>query len=209
MNKEEPGHPVNYDQRRRLYALQSFSVGVAALILLSDPVWPANSFTSDGIKLVGTAFIMTAVLGRLWSILYIGGKKNVELITEGPYSITRNPLYLFSTIGGAGIGLLFGSIMLAVLIGGFVGAVLYVTSRGEAALLRSRFGARYERYAQRVPLFWPRPRLYDDAEDNSFQPDALRRTLRDALLFLLVIPTAELVEHLRGLGLLPQLVPLF
>ncbi len=62
-------------RRRRLYALQSFSVGVAALVLLSDPVWPTNSFTSDAIKLVGTAFIVTAVLGRLWSILYIGGRR--------------------------------------------------------------------------------------------------------------------------------------
>jgi protein-S-isoprenylcysteine O-methyltransferase Ste14 len=31
---------------------------------------------------------------RLWSTLYIGGRKRVVLVSDGPYSLCRNPLYV-------------------------------------------------------------------------------------------------------------------
>lgn len=204
------GHAAAYyDQRWRLYALRLFGLATAVLILVADPVWRDYPIIQMSIQFAGATLIIGAVLGRLWSTLYIGGRKNVTLMIKGPYSITRNPLYFFSTVGSVGAGLVFGSLTLGVLIGGAVGVVLYATSRGEAALLQSHFGSSYEQYAKRVPLFWPRPRIYEEANEPTFHPQTLKRALGDAILFLLVIPFAGIVELLRHSGLLPRMMALF
>jgi len=44
----------------------------------------------------GTLLAGVAVTGRAWSLMYISGKKNASLVTVGPYSLCRNPLYFFS-----------------------------------------------------------------------------------------------------------------
>ncbi len=46
-------------------------------------------------------------------LLRIGGRKILELVTDGPYSIMRNPLYVFSVIRVAGIGAQAGSVTIA------------------------------------------------------------------------------------------------
>lgn len=204
------GHEsVYYDQRWRLYALRSFGLAMFALILFADPGWQDHPIIRESIEFVGAALIIGAVLGRLWSTLYIGGRKNIALMTKGPYSITRNPLYFFSTVGSVGVGLIFGSLMLGGLTGVAVGIILYATSRGEAALLHTQFGNSYEHYARQVPLFWPQLRLYEEASDTTFDPKALKRAFGDTILLLLVIPFAEIIELLRHYSLLPRLIALF
>lgn len=198
-----------YDQRWRLYALRAFGLATTVVILIADPVWQDHPIIQKIIASAGTALIVAAVFGRLWATLYIGGRKNISLITKGPYSITRNPLYVFSTIGSFGAGLVFGSLVMGILVGAMVGATLYATSRGEAALLQSQFGDSYKQYAAHVPLFWPRPGLYEEANDTTFDPGALRRALGDTILFLLVIPLSEIIELSRQYGLLPRLIALF
>lgn len=197
-----------YDQRWRLHALRSFGLLISVLVLIVDPAWRDQPVAYAGIQVVGTTLVIGAVLGRLWATLYIGGRKNSVLMTKGPYSVTRNPLYFFSTVGSLGAGFVFGSIVLGGLAGLTVGAILYATSRGEADLLRSHFGSSYRHYAARVPLFWPQPGIYEEANDTSFQPRALKRALGDTILFLLVIPSAQLVEVLHASGLLPRLIVL-
>lgn len=95
------------------------------------------------------------------------------------------------------------------LLGGCVAGLLTAKAHSEAALLKGRFGESYAAYAARVPLLWPRPSLYRDGGTPSFEPRALCRALRDALLFLLAIPAADIVDYLRAMRLLPQILPLF
>jgi len=192
---------VYYDQRWRLWALRILVVAVVVLILIAEPVWRSVSLIHKSIQFSGLALLIAAMLGRLWATLYIGGRKNISLMTSGPYSITRNPLYVFSTMGSIGAGLMFGSLLLAGLLGLGVGIVLYATARGEAVLLRRHFGSAYRHYASRVPLFWPRPSLYQDAISPTFNPLTLKRALGDAVLFVLVIPVAGLIDLLRDTGM--------
>ena len=63
-----------------------------------------NMYISLSLFSIGILFVGIASLGRLWCSLYIAGYKNKSLITEGPYSVSRNPLYFFSAIGVTGVG---------------------------------------------------------------------------------------------------------
>ena len=209
MSSDIESAPGYISQTRRILAIKAIALAAIGLILISHSLWRVDSFAGNAIRIAGVCLIMAAVIGRLWATLYIGGRKNVELITSGPYSITRNPLYCFSILGAAGIGLVFGSIVIAGVLSGAIAALLTAKARHEAALLGRLHGASYRSYAARVPLLWPRPSLYRDDGAPSFQPLALRRALRDGLLFLLAVPVAEMVAYTKAAGLLPRLIPLF
>jgi protein-S-isoprenylcysteine O-methyltransferase Ste14 len=191
-------------QRSRIHLLQAASIPLSAAILLTQPVLVGR--THEFLELIGMALIILCVAGRLWSILYIGSKKNRELVTTGPYSITRNPLYLFSTVGAIGIGLVIGSIAAALILGLLAYGILIATANKESKHLESIFGAEYIAYARRTPLFLPRPVLYRDSAEVAFSPQALKRTFMDGLVFLLAFPAIEAVEHLQGDGIIPILM---
>src|SRR5690606_15936156 len=157
----------------------------------------------------GFALVLACVGGRMWSILYIGSKKNQELMTSGPYSMTRNPLYFFSTLGAVGVGLIVGSLMVALALGFVVYRVLLATATREAEHLKTLFGATYDSYARDTLMFWPKPSLYRDSPDVVFSPAALKRTFLDGVLFLMAFPLIEAIEHLQVEGYLPILIRLF
>ncbi|WP_338066483.1 isoprenylcysteine carboxylmethyltransferase family protein [Phyllobacterium zundukense] len=153
--------------------------------------------------MTGFVLILVCIFGRLWSILYVGGRKNSELAISGPYSVTRNPLYLFSTIGAFGIGLMFGSIIVAACLGFGTYAVFRETARKEEAFLRDKFGPEFEAYVARTPRYWPKPWLYQDEHEHRFSTKALGSTFFDALYFLAIFPAIEGIEYLQTTGYLP------
>lgn len=201
--------PNPFKQKKRLAVVQLLGVAVLAVLLFSRPGWNEASAFHEFVEMSGLVLVLACIFGRLWSILYVGSVKNRRLVTCGPYSITRNPLYLFSTIGAAGIGLLFGSVMVAALLGAFSFLVFRMTAHKEAEFLRARFGAEYAAYSARTPLFWPDLRLYREAGDHTFSPKALATTFVDALYFLAAFPAIEALEYLQTSGRLPTLFWLF
>ena len=198
--------PVN--QTARLNLLQLGAVVLAAGLLLGQPAWTMPT-THEAFEMAGIACVLACIFGRLWAILYVGGRKNAELVTEGPFSMTRNPLYFFSSLGTFGIGLLFGSLMAAFGLAALVILVLHVTARREAAFLASRFADAYAAYAARTPFFWPDPRLYQAGESGTFSPRILRKTFIDALWFLAAFPAVEALEWAHEAALLPTLFRLY
>lgn len=194
--------PVNQTARRHL--LQAGAVALAAGLVLGQSAWTMPA-AREAFEVTGIGFVLACIFGRLWAILYIGGRKNAELITEGPFSMTRNPLYFFSSLGTFGVGLLFSSLIAAVGLTALVVLVLHLTARREAGFLASRFGGAYAAYAARTPFFWPNPRLYQAGEIGTFSPRVLRNTFIDALWFLAAFPAVEALEWARGTALLPTL----
>ncbi len=99
-------------------------------------------------------------------------KKNEELTASGPYSYTRNPLYLGSMIIAAGFAVASRSWIIAVVLV-FLFAVIYLpVIRSEESFLRGKF-AEFEGYAGRVPRLWPRwsgERLF-----SGFSPSLYRK----------------------------------
>ncbi len=201
--------PQPFNQRKRLLVVQGLSIAAIGSLLFSRPGWDEASPLHEFVEMIGFVLILICIFGRLWSILYIGGRKNSELAVSGPYSITRNPLYLFSTIGALGIGLMFGSIMVAAVLGVCTYAVFGMTARKEEAFLRDKFGPTFEAYAARTPRFWPKPWLFSDERQHSFSTKALRSTFFDALYFLAVFPAIEGIEYFQVIGYLPTYFWLF
>lgn len=197
--------PVN--QRIRIRIVQAGGIVLGAMLLLTHPAVVGDAH--EAIELAGFGLVLACVAGRMWSILYVGSRKNRELTTTGPYSITRNPLYFFSTLGAVGIGLIHGSLILALALGAFAYLVLVATAEREAEHLKTLFGPGYDSYARETPLFWPRPSQYRDDAEVAFSPSALRRTFLDGLFFLAVFPIIEAIERLQVEGILPVLVRVF
>jgi len=201
--------PLPFNQKKRLIVVQAGAVLVAALLLFAQPAWNDELMAHDVVELTGAGLVILCILGRLWSTLYIGGRKNDELVTTGPFSVTRNPLYVSSTIGAVGVGLMFGSLIVALLLGIATYQIFRVTAAREAAFLAGRFGPAYQAYAESTPIFWPDPRRYRDTDAVSFSPLALRRTFFDGLYFLAIFPVIELVEQLQASGYLPVLMSIY
>ena len=82
-------------------------------------------------------------------------RKNEDLATSGPYSYTRNPLYLGSILIGMGFALAARSLWIWGLLAVMFTAIYVPVIRSEEAFLRSRFPD-FELYSQRVPRLAPR-----------------------------------------------------
>jgi protein-S-isoprenylcysteine O-methyltransferase Ste14 len=201
MTAKTRSDPVN--QGIRINILRLAFLVTLPMIFLTRSAWPEGVF--EILEVVGLAAIIAAVLGRFWSILYIGGHKNNRVMQDGPYSVMRHPLYFFSTLGVAGLGMMLGSLILTLILTALTFAILSVTAKKEEAYLRGMFGADYDAYAARVPMILPRPSLFRTETSLTVSVPHLRQNLMDALVFLAFIPLAELMEYLKDLHALPTL----
>jgi protein-S-isoprenylcysteine O-methyltransferase Ste14 len=82
-------------------------------------------------------------------------RKDRELATSGPYARTRNPLYLGSAILAAGFAIAGDSLWAGILVALYFSIFYYAVMRNEEEGLRKHFGAAFDEYAKRVPLFFP------------------------------------------------------
>jgi len=192
-----------FNQRIRIAALRVFFLLCIPLILFTRSAWMDPEWVFEIAEVTGIAFIIFAVLGRFWAILYIGGHKNQQIMQDGPYSICRHPLYLFSTLGVVGLGLMLGSLVLTAFLGAAVFFILTATAAREEAFLRAEFGPAYDVYAARVPRIWPKLSLFRCEPTVQVKIATLRVNFFDALVFLAFIPLAELMEWIKEIGLVP------
>jgi len=82
-------------------------------------------------------------------------RKDRELAVSGPYAHTRNPLYLGSALLAAGFAIAGGSLWAGLLVVAYFAVFYYAVMRNEEEDLQRRFGAAFDEYAARVPLFFP------------------------------------------------------
>ncbi|MBS4046446.1 MAG: isoprenylcysteine carboxylmethyltransferase family protein [Alphaproteobacteria bacterium] len=202
-----PDFLTGLQQRRKRTVLISGLLLLAAL-LFSDSLWPSGSLLHESSELLGYALIFLCIAGRSWCSLYIGGRKKTQLVEDGPYSVSRNPLYLFSLFGGIGVGLQTGSFTAALVCGLFVFAIFNIVIQREEVFLNAHFPASFTAYAARVPRWGPRLSRWQSREELLVRPRFVLLTFRDALGFLVAIPLLEAVEWAQSVGWLPVLLRL-
>lgn len=149
------------DSTYRAWAARSrvplgFLLGIAFLI-----------FSRPTVKLVIAGGLVAAAGAALRACAAGHVSKNQSLAMSGPYAYTRNPLYLGSTLMGAGFSLAGGNWILALACAVLFAAVYWPVIRREEDYLRREFGGVYDHYAQQVPLFLPR--IHGPAGGERFQ----------------------------------------
>ena len=117
-------------QRIRKLVMGLGILAVVAVAVLTQSLGGETDF-HEGLEAFGLALIAICIVGRAWCSLYIGGRKKDEIVNRGPYSVSRNPLYVFSFIGAFGVGAQTGSISLAVLFLALTVAVFWFTVKRE------------------------------------------------------------------------------
>lgn len=196
-------------QVRRRNMLTIYGILLVCVLPFLASSWADASPMHQGVEWVGLGLIVAAIMGRCWCMLYLGGNKGANLIDQGPYSISRNPLYIFSIMAVAGIGAQSGSIVLSLVLALFVYAVFNNVIDEEERLLRKVFGPHYAEYCVRVPRLFPRFGLWKSDDQVMFSVSGLWNTVRDAAPYLLALPLFELIEWGQSAGWLPVLVRLY
>ena len=150
--------------------------------------------------------IFLGIVGRLWSTLYIGGRKSAEVVTGGPYSMTRNPLYVFSTLAAAGVGAQMGSIVATIGFGAALRRGLPCRHPARGALPRS--DVRRRNFGPMSPgcrVSSPSSRSIRRAIPASSIRGLLLTTLLDGLVFLVALPVFEMIDYAQQSGIVPVL----
>ncbi len=191
---------------RKLVLAIALLIGLAAFALTEASRFGAG--VHEIIEGIGLVLIWVCILGRVWCSLYISGRKVRELVEKGPYSVVRNPLYLFSLVGAAGVGAQSGSVLISIaLLTVSLVVFAFVVVREESALSKVH-SEDYVGYQRRVPRFIPNLKMWSDDAFLTINPRLVARTLMDGLVFLLAVPIAEGIEFLQGTGVLPTIANL-
>ncbi len=131
-------------------------VPVAAASLFSQPALDRDSSIALLLTASGWMFFLLYAAVRLWATFYIGGHKDRELQTDGPYSICRNPLYFGSFCFALSIACFLQSLAFggALLVAAFI--YFFWVVRAEEYFLGVHFQEAFRDYCRRTPRFWPR-----------------------------------------------------
>ena len=113
---------------------------LAAFVLwLARPAW--NTWAA------GAVIAASGELLRLWAAGHL--EKSLEVTASGPYRYVRHPLYMGSSLIGVGLALASTNLVVAAIIGIYLGLTLSAARRSEEAHLREKFGDAYDAYAQK------------------------------------------------------------
>jgi protein-S-isoprenylcysteine O-methyltransferase Ste14 len=188
----------------RIEISRIFVVALVIMIVLSGSVWESKAhFVTAILFMIGCVLVGIATLGRLWCSLYIAGYKTDVLVTEGPYSMCRNPLYFFSLLGAVGVGFASETFTLPVAL--FLIFTIYYPSviKSEEMELRKLHGDKFNTYCRSVPRFFPNLSKLKEPEEYIVKPVIYKRHMFDALWFIWLIGIMEIIESLHELNIIP------
>jgi protein-S-isoprenylcysteine O-methyltransferase Ste14 len=136
---------------------------LAAALFAGQPLATAQ----DERILIGLSIALVLLGGglRTWAMGYHvwrrpkAGREKRKLITAGPYSLSRNPLYLGTFMIGLGIAAMSGRLWLLGAFGLLFVIFHYCIIRWEEGRLIQEFGSEFEDYWFTVPRLFPGVKL--------------------------------------------------
>ena len=178
------------------------------IVIFTAPVLGEGSFLYQILRLAGYIMIIACAIGRIYCTAFIGGIKSEILVTFGPYSMCRNPLYFYSLLGAAGVGLLSGEIIPTVIItGGFFLIYKGLIDR-EEGFLSGKFAQSFAAFKAGTPRLLPDPKKYNCPDELVFQPRYFNKAVWDAVWWFAPLPFYELVHALHHAGIIKPLFSL-
>ena len=188
---------------------------IAAVICLfflfrTKSYWESkDELVTSFLFLSGIILVAVASLGRMWCSLYIAGYKNKKLITKGPYSICRNPLYFFSMLGMVGVGFSTETFTFPIVFILLFSLYYTFVIKSEENRLRKKFGAAFEEYTEKVPAFFPNFSTFEEPHTYIVNPAVYRRHIFSALWFIWIVGIIQLIEGMKEIEFLTHLWSLY
>lgn len=195
--------PDLFSPRSRTLGSRVVGIVLVAYVLSHAPPKYFPDWLVGVCESIGLVLLAAAAFGRLWCLVFIAGQKNNAVVTDGPYSMVRNPLYVFSFLGAVGFGLSVENPLLAVLLAAAFGIYYSVVVRKEEQYLSAAFGVTYQNYVASTPRWLPRFSQYHEPPLVSVDPVKMRRGILDAMWFIwayLLWEIAESVQELLAWG---------
>ena len=191
--------------KRRVGLSWAFGIVFGAGIFFTEGKWEGFPVVATVLYAIGIFLASIASLGRLWCMLYIAGRKQKVLVDQGPYSICRHPLYFFSFLGAAGVGLATETFLWPLVIVFFFSLYYPSVIRREEEKLSAIFGETFNAYRQTTPCFWPRWARLVEPDEYMVRPRIFRHHLFDALWFIWIVGIMEVINGLHQTGIIPIL----
>jgi len=192
-------------RKLRIRLLRIAFVPIVFIAIFVRPDWALESSMAFIMEASGFIFLLAGLLIRIWCTFYIGGQKSKELITNGPYSLCRNPLYIGTFILAIGVGLSFENLIMLALVPAIILPVHMIVIRMEETHLERIFSEQYRMYRQKVPRFWPNLSNYNSPDPLTVNVNAIRRITMDTVGILLLPWIEDLLEVLHHNEVIPVL----
>jgi protein-S-isoprenylcysteine O-methyltransferase Ste14 len=158
------GRPGSVEWLAGIGLVIAIALGVAAPILAAnDVVEPIDALDGTGVHVagIGAYAIGLAVvvfsqqwMGRSWRI-GVDERERTELVTGGPFTHVRNPIYTGMTLVSLGLALLVPSVVSLVAIVLLIASLEVQTRVVEEPYLTQAHGDEYASYASRSGRFLP------------------------------------------------------
>jgi len=111
--------------------------GAGALVFWFAAPTPAS-------LVVGTSIAVAGEVIRIWAAGHLN--KAREVTASGPYRWFAHPLYIGSSVIGAGLAIACARLVVLAIVAIYLGVTLPAAVRNEEAFLRRTFGDQYDRY---------------------------------------------------------------
>lgn len=197
------GGPLNFVAKSRVIVSRLFGAIIIAVMLFTCHSFSQSAFIDTAMESSGLLLLTICSFGRLWALIFIRGYKSNQLVTEGPYSIVRHPLYLFSLIGAIGLGLASENVIVLALIIVFYLFYYPFTIIAEEKKLIEKFGKQYLDYAKTTPRFIPKLANYKQPTIYTIHTKDLLKSFAESMLFIWAFLFMHFVETCQTHGILP------
>ncbi len=119
---------------------------------------PIRSILHPPVTYSGVIFIVIGLIITIWSAVLFNKagtaikpfEDSTQLVTQGMYQLTRNPMYLGMVMILLGIALLFGTLTPFIMIPIFVWLIQTIFIKNEEIVMERTFGNEYREYKERV-----------------------------------------------------------
>ena len=154
-------------------------------------------------QLAGVAVIGLSVLIRVLSSVYLAGYKNHQLVTRGPYGLSRNPLYVGWLVGACGLGLAVGSSILAIVLPAVIFSIYTRAILLEEKRLSAQFPRVWQDYAASTPRWLGKSSNSDWRRTDPIKPKLIGCAFLEGSSLLLIYPIDNSLKMMQDASLLP------
>jgi protein-S-isoprenylcysteine O-methyltransferase Ste14 len=192
---------LQFFAEKRVFFNRILGLFLIALIYFS-PTINLNSINMENYNtslwnISGMILMVLGSIGRIWASLFIEGHKTKKVITEGPYSFIRHPLYLFSLMILLSLFLAIKSVFIGLYLLTMFILFHIPTVLNEERVLTELHGGDYIQYKNRVSRFIPNIFIYKKVEKDTYLDIRLQRVQQVMIEAVLLIILYEAIIFLN------------